>query len=344
MTRSNAIALMVAVGSIIAMCPRVMAQDNATNAATARLLYDEGRSLLKARKFAEACKKLEDSNRLASATDTKFWLADCYENTGRIATAWRLFREAVDESKSQGNQKKADFARERAEALVPRLPRLTISVPPDAAVNGIEIKQNGGLVALALWEQPVPVDPGDYTITVTAPGKKAWEQSRSMGEGASTVVTIPRLEDLPTSTPAPSASVVAQVPVPPVKDRGEPGRPSTAMRAAAIGAGVLGAGGLVVGTVFGLRARSQFQEAQEKCGTEAGPCVNGSVPHDLSVDANNSATVSNVGFIVGGAGLTAGVVLWLLSGPSASAPKGTSLQIAPSVGPDHAWISVRASF
>jgi len=340
--RSKAIALLVVAASLAAICPKAEAQSNSENEATARLLYDEARNLLKEEKYAEACRKLEDSNRLSPATDTKFWLADCYEHMGRIAKAWQLFRNVVDESKAQGNQKKADFARERVQALVPRLAKIKVSVPAEAAVKGLEIKRNGVPVEDILWEQDVPVDPGEYVITAVAPGKKSWEQQKKVGEGDQVIVTIPALQDL--QAPPQVSSPPGQGPKPGPKPANEPEGVNWGLRGGAIGVGVLGIGGVVVGTIFGLGAQSQWNNAQEKCGRNLDDCNEKSLARAYSTDADKQATISTVGFAVGGAALAAGVVLWIVSQPRAPAASSSSLQVAPSVGPDHAWMSVRGRF
>jgi thioredoxin-like negative regulator of GroEL len=63
----------------------------ADDTAGAQALFNDGKKLMTSGKYADACPKLEESQRLAPAIGTKFNLADCYEHTGRLASAWAAF-------------------------------------------------------------------------------------------------------------------------------------------------------------------------------------------------------------------------------------------------------------
>jgi len=67
---------------------------SAADKATAETLFDEGRRLLVQNKLPEACSKFAESQRLDPAIGTQLNLGDCYERTGRLASAWAQFREA----------------------------------------------------------------------------------------------------------------------------------------------------------------------------------------------------------------------------------------------------------
>src|SRR4029078_12277038 len=88
--------------------------DRATDAATAQSLYDEGRQLMEQGKHADACPKLEASQKLDPGPGTQFHLADCYEHIGRTASAWALFLEVAGAAKAHGKTEQEQIARDRA--------------------------------------------------------------------------------------------------------------------------------------------------------------------------------------------------------------------------------------
>src|SRR4051794_17555175 len=80
----------------------VNAQGRAEKAAAAQVLFDDAMQLVKKGKATEACPKLEESQRLDPAMATQFRLAECYQQTGRIASAWSVFIEVADSAKQAG--------------------------------------------------------------------------------------------------------------------------------------------------------------------------------------------------------------------------------------------------
>src|SRR5258708_12380957 len=54
----------------------------------AQALFDAAKRLVHEGRFAEACPKLAESQKLAPAIGTHYALADCSENAGRPATPW----------------------------------------------------------------------------------------------------------------------------------------------------------------------------------------------------------------------------------------------------------------
>ena len=85
LSRLSAPALLCA-ALILWAAPAAHADENA-DAVTSRTLFDEARRLMAEGKYAEACLELEQSQKLRSGIGTQFNLAECYEKTGRIASA-----------------------------------------------------------------------------------------------------------------------------------------------------------------------------------------------------------------------------------------------------------------
>src|SRR5262249_13171001 len=85
-----------------------LAQTSASDKAAAEALFDQGVRLMKQNSFADACPKLEESERIDPAVGTLLYLGECYERVGKTASAWATFREAASLA-STSNQ--ADRAR-----------------------------------------------------------------------------------------------------------------------------------------------------------------------------------------------------------------------------------------
>jgi hypothetical protein len=321
--------------------PPARADGTADARAAAQVLFDQGKDLAKAGKFAEACPKFEESQKLDPRIGTQFKLADCFEHIGRTASAWTNFVDVASATKAAGQADREQVARDRAATLEKRLSRLTIRV--DGASADLRVKRDETDVGQALWGTPVPIDPGDHLISASAPGKKAWQETVKVGSNAaSLVVTVPALIEDPTAVvapppplPGPAAPGAPFAPPPRVEPEGPSG---TGQRIA--GGVVMGVGavGIALGTVFGLQAKSRFDQSKPLCRTEA-LCSQPGL--DLVSQAKGSATVSTIGFIVGGAALAGGLVV-ILTAPSGHAR--ASASFSPLVGPQVAGGALSGAF
>jgi hypothetical protein len=163
--------------------PRVHAQ---SNAAIAQQLFLDGERLMKTDHIAEACSKFSDSQRLDPAIGTLMHLAVCHEKMGKLATAWSEFTDLAGQAQRVRQREREDFARQHAAALDPKLQKIIIELshPPD----GTTIKLDDALLPLGVLGTEVPLDPGDHSLEVTAPGMKPWRQAK-LNMGPSAVVT-----------------------------------------------------------------------------------------------------------------------------------------------------------
>ena len=173
--------------------------------ATAQALFDDAQTLIKSKRYADACPKLAESLRLDPALGTKLYLADCYEKNGQTASAWVLFREAAEQARIAGQAERMKKANDRVAALALRLCRLRVDVAVEAEVTGVEVKRDGTVLGPASWGTSVPLNPGEHVIEAEAPGKKRWSTKVTLkdGETVPVAVMVPTLEDLPKPPPPP---------------------------------------------------------------------------------------------------------------------------------------------
>ncbi|MEO8876330.1 MAG: hypothetical protein ABI461_12145 [Polyangiaceae bacterium] len=307
---------------------------SASSDAAAQQFFDEGRTLMAAQHYAEACQKFDASDRLSPAGGTLLNLADCYEKAGKTASAWAKYNEAADRANAVHKADAEKFARDHAKALAGKLSYLKLVVSAGAsATSGLVIQIDGAAIDRHAWSAPLPVDPGAHKVDATAPGKTARDVSADVaGEGTTATATIDDLENDPN----------AVVPPPKVGDEPPPsnGDPSKGSTQRVFGLGIAAAGvvGLGVGTVFGFTAKTKHDRVTAGC--SGGTCTDASLV-GTNDDATHAATISTFAFIAGGAFLVGGVVLYL------TAPKadhGTAIRITPQVGAGSGRLLLEGTF
>lgn len=309
-----------------------LADVSAENRAAAQVLFDQGKDLSKNNKFAEACPKFEESQRLDPRISTQFKLADCFEHIGKTASAWANFLDVASATKVAGQADREQVARDRASAIEKKLSRLTIHVD-GASTPGLKVLRDGSEVGHALWDTAVPIDPGQHRLMASAPGKQSWEGTFTVGApSASVTMTVPPLVDAPVLiSPNPSLHPTPSDPAThgnaPRMDRPlDGGSAGTTQRIVGGVVGGVGLAGIAVGAVFGLQAKSKLDNSQQFCRTKLLCSEQGLALND---DAKSAATISTIGFITGGAALATGLVLFFTA-PSRPAPQAT---ITPLIGP-----------
>lgn len=318
----------LAVGCALLVCAENVCAQSASDKVAAETLFREARALMESGDYGNACEKFAASLRLDRGVGTLLNLADCYEKSGRTASAWAQFQEASAAARDAGSPEREEHARQRARALEPRLSRLLIRLAPGQPA-GVEVRSNGQAVDPALLGSGVPTDPGQYQIEARVPGVDPWSKTVRVPEGGGAVsVSIPLLqgsESLPSATGPADAGRPAQ---PVERDQGTSG---SWQRPVALTAGAIGLVGIGVGTYFGLKAKSSWDDADSACPSRTG-CDDAAV--SKGDDAQSQATWSTIGFSVAGVGLAAAAVLWLTA-PDEGAesaghtPTGLALRVGP---------------
>jgi hypothetical protein len=329
---------------VLAVAPPASGQEQA---APAESLFEEGRMLLAQQRYPEACAKLAESQKLDPAVGTLLNLGDCYEKMGKIATAWAVFKEATTLARSGKQPGREKIAAARADALVAKIPRLSISVPH--APLGLAVQRDGVAVGQTEWSGPaasaVTIDPGDHVIVVTAPGKKAWSTKVALSaDGKTTAIEVPELEpdELADRAPLkPASDSAVSLEVVNAHDRNV----QRVIGLATAGAGLVT---LIIGIPFGVRAINLNKDAASECPTNT--TCQGQGGSDAQ-SAQSSSVLSTI-LVVGGAGVAVGGAIVYLTAPKPKhepvpkrepAPK-TSLQVLPEVSPRGAGLRFLGSF
>jgi hypothetical protein len=150
------------------------------------MLFEEGRVAMDAGDFDTACAKFEESNRLDAASGTTLNLANCEERRGHVASAWERYRAAV-RLLAEGDRRR-EFAKTKVRQLEPLVPHLTIELAADAP-SETQVSRNGKTLTASLGV-PLPLDPGDYTITAMGPGRLSADYEVTLEEGEQKSITV----------------------------------------------------------------------------------------------------------------------------------------------------------
>lgn len=281
--------------------------------ATAQALFDEGKRLMEAKSFAEACPKLVESQRLDPGGGTLYAIALCHEAEGKTATAWADYNVASAEARKTGRKDREEAATAKQKELEPKLTKMRIVVDAKTKAPGLALARDGAVMGDAQWGVPLPVDPGEHTFVAKAPGKIDWESTVVLrGEGKTIDVVVPPLTDAPKPPPPPAAEIPVEKPQPAPP-------PPSAQKTWAVVIGAAGLLGVGVGTYFGVSAFSSWSDAEKACPNKQCPNQNArATGTEAASSAGTAADLSTVLVAVGAGALVAGVVLWI------TAPRGDS--------------------
>lgn len=288
--------------------------------AAAQSLYAEATQAMDKGDYAAACPKLEEVVRLApEGIGAKLTLASCYERAGRLATAWAMFTLAEAAAKVAGQEERRKKASARAQALSPKLARLTIQVSGAAgSISGLQILRDGISVGPAQWGSAMPVDKGEHLIQASAPSKQRWEVRVNVeSDGLASIVAVPPLLD-------------ERPPLPPVTEKAPSARTEQPPRSWQRPAGfVVGGIGLVsagMGAFFGGRA------IQKKDESNASHCRTGNFCDAEGVmlrDEGLTAATASTALLVAGGILLAGGAVVVITAPSAAVNGGVKVSLSP---------------
>lgn len=347
MARPSKFLLVAALGvSSVCASRSARAEASSSEKAAAEALFDRGVALLRAHDYAQACPKLESSQKIEPAIGTLLYLGECYERLGRTASAWAMFREANSMARATGEADRAKLAGQRADKLEPELAYLEISVSSEGRPADLVVRRSGDPIKAEVYGVSIPVDPGEIKVEASAPGYTPYSATITVAPRDRRTLNVPALTPLPggaaaakpaTATAAakgqPTTVEEAWRPVP--QTTPSPGK----ARFLAYVFGGLGVAGIGVGSYFGIRAISKNNEAEDHYGCQGATCQD---PHglELTKQAQDAAAISNIAFAAGGGALALGVLVFVLTAPD----RESALVVAPSVARGGAGLSIQSRF
>jgi hypothetical protein len=245
----------------------------------AQSLFDQARRLMDQGRYADACTRFADSERLDPGGGTVLNLALCYDKLGKLALASSTYNDAISLAITEQRRERERFARDRVAALAPRLPHLTLHVlgADDAAVT-----LDGSSVPRSAWAVATAVDPGDHVVEATAPGCTPWKSTVTLAEGESRDVSIALVATPPPAPATAPAVLPTPLPAPPPPAPTAHHAPETRRTPAFYVLGGVAAASLVASAVTGGIAWSAHESVSSKCSASTGFCTDPSGISDAS--------------------------------------------------------------
>jgi hypothetical protein len=309
----------VALGLSLLLPALAHAEPTAADKETARRLMAEGRAHRRAGDTKGALQSFLAADAIMQVPTTGLEVARAEIDLGQLVLA-RDKLLSVARSAAEPREPRA-FSDARATAktlgaeVEPRIPSIVVKLQNVPSGGTVKVTVDGVAIPSAALVAPRVVDPGHHVVTASA-GGDPHEAAVDVREGETKDVLV----DVAAAAPVASTEEGSPETAPP------PAKPtdtaSTWRMVSYAGFGVGGAG-LIMGSVTGLLAISDFNAAKHQ------GCVNNQCPPAAYPDLNKAstmATVSTVGFILAGVGVGVGVVGLVLGKPHAEpAPAPASL-------------------
>ena len=296
----------------------------------AQVVFDKGLADMLAGHFETACADIEKSYHLEPLPGVMFTLAECFAGAGKTASAlarytdFRTLLASLPSDRRLVFDERERLAVSRSEELSRLVPQLVIQV--SGAAPGQVVTINGEVLEPADFGAPRRVDPGQYAVRAEASEREPWEHVISVENGQQRKLVVPPLSRLQPALPAPAA--------PPPPQRAN--RPTWAYVS-----GAVGLTGLAVGGAAAVMAFSRKSEVDRHCPQNA--CD--STGLDALSSGRAAATISNVGFGIGVAGLVgAAVGLFLIPPSREPSLRSTALLPRLEVGSTGARVSLAGAF
>jgi hypothetical protein len=318
--------LAVAITSALVLAaPPARAADEASRR-LAQVLFDEARDLMDAGDYGEACPKLAESQRLDPGGGTLLNLALCREAEGKTATAWTLFHDSLERASADGRADREQIARERIEALGPKLSRLRVRVAPQSAPGPLTVSVDELILGEGARGTAIPVDPGHHTVSATAQGRQPFRRAIDVPAGGGLVdVEVPALSPATFREPGPTTL------------GGGGTRPNPVFYAAVAGTALAAAVSLVTGTVWSYQ-RLTLGTGLGSCDSERGFCRDEAGLSAIRTQYHLALTST----VAGGLALGGAVALILIPRRIARATGGAAL--APLISPHGAGVHAQVTF
>ncbi len=196
-------------------------------------------------------------------------------------------------------------------------------------LSAVKVEMDGEVLSERLDGTALSLDPGEHTFVFDTAGQPSISKRfviREAQKDRHEAIAFGAPPAVPSVTPPPTMAPSRPEPEvpPPSSDHASHGLGT--QKTAAIVVGSVGVVGVLVGSVVGLVALSKKNTSENVCSTPLCSTQQGVNDWRGAASAGDSSTAF---FIVGGAGLAGGVILWLTAPPSSHA-SGPQVGVGPS--------------
>jgi hypothetical protein len=253
----------------------------------AKALFDKGRALYKQEKYLDACPLFEQSLALDAALGTELNLALCWSKIGKLSDAAKLLGVVSSKTTSDKEATRHKIAVEALADIDQRMPKLQIErgkVADDVSVTIDGVEQSD-------ISEPIPIDPGKHVVK--ARGGKAITVRAIEGEMAK--VTLAMADE--------DAGGGDENPV------DHPGGSSHSKLPYYVGGA--GAGVVALSLITGIVTLKKKSSGLDMCDQSQAPVECTKAGQDKLDSARTWSHVTTALFVIGAAGVGAGVYLYL---------------------------------
>lgn len=189
------------------------------NRAAAQKHLSQAQERKKQGQLAEACKHLEEAERLDPKLPTLIELAECNEKLGLLVEAKAQWALARDRAKHDEKPQSRARAETRLAAIEKRVAHLTLQLAPNAPATAQVLRDDVPLEAASL-SSALPMNPGDHVILVKLAGHDDARYSVKLAEGDNqtlpiTVGPVTGAEGSSPPPPAPASPLPSVAPLSP---------------------------------------------------------------------------------------------------------------------------------
>jgi hypothetical protein len=297
-------------------------------------LFKKGKKLLGEGKFAAACAAFEASQRAEPTIGTQLNIARCYEEWGKLSTAYDTYVDALAQAEADGDDR-APRIKERIETIEPTVPTLVIRA--DSRPIDLVVRLDGKDLAVGELGTPRRLDPGEHVVDYGV-GKQRKRIKVTLEPRSHETVTLEKLAAMQVGGPVEEGLDPDDEPEQPADDA-HPGRTRRILGLSVGGAGVVMLG---ITTWIVLDARADYRAAlAAHCNAEK---MCDDIGLDATAAARRRANIGTVVFSLGVAAVAGGVVLYLTAPKGGDTRDETALRLTPVVTPEAGGIVLSGGF